>query len=106
MSVRRHVARPGTHHSGDPALATLSRRALRTGRSQHAPFGERGQAMIHYIAPLVRLVIFGAGNDARPLCSLARSLGWHVAIADRRKRLATAARFPEADQVVAGDWWA
>ena len=73
-------------------------------RSLHDAIGSREQVLIHYIRPLVRLVVLGAGNDARPLCTLGRSLGWHVAVADRRARLATRGRFPDADQVVAGDW--
>ena len=45
-------------------------------------------------------MILGAGNDARPLCALGHSLGWHVCVADRRARMATHGRFPDADQVV------
>jgi len=46
------------------------------------------------------LVIFGAGDDARPLLRLAKELGWRVTVADPRPASATAARFPEADTVV------
>ncbi|HEY2147175.1 MAG TPA: XdhC family protein [Pirellulales bacterium] len=74
-------------------------------RSLEGPIGARRRAMVYYVRPLVRLVILGAGNDAQPLCTLAHSLGWHVCVADRRARLATRNRFPEAAQVVAGDWW-
>ena len=45
------------------------------------------------------LWIFGAGDDAWPLLSLARELGWFVAIADGRSHLATRARFATADEV-------
>lgn len=48
----------------------------------------------------VRLVIFGAGDDAIPLCRFAKELGWHVVIADPRRELATPARFPLADHIV------
>jgi xanthine/CO dehydrogenase XdhC/CoxF family maturation factor len=53
---------------------------------------------------MTRLVIFGAGDDVRPLCTLARSLGWHVTIADRRGRLATRSRFPDVDDIISADW--
>ena len=60
---------------------------------------------MYFVPPRSRLVILGAGSDSQALCRLAHSLGWHVTVADRRARLATAARFPEADHVVAADWW-
>jgi xanthine/CO dehydrogenase XdhC/CoxF family maturation factor len=49
------------------------------------------------------LWIFGAGDDAKPLVHLARSLGWFVAVIDGRSHLATRIRFPEADLVSALD---
>lgn len=85
-------------------VESLRALALATGRSQYGKVGPGRRALVHYVSPMTRLVIFGAGNDVAPLVSIARSLGWHVAVVDRRVRLATAARFPEADQVVAGDW--
>ncbi len=48
------------------------------------------------------LVIFGAGEDARPLVRLAKEIGWHVTVVDSRPAYAAPARFPEADAVVAG----
>jgi xanthine/CO dehydrogenase XdhC/CoxF family maturation factor len=48
-------------------------------------------------APPPALVIFGAGDDAKPLVRLAKELGWHVTIADPRAAFATAERFPAAD---------
>ncbi|HET7103674.1 MAG TPA: XdhC family protein [Terracidiphilus sp.] len=55
------------------------------------------QADYHQARP--GLWIFGAGDDARPLATLARELGWFVAVADGRSHLATPARFPMADRV-------
>jgi len=45
------------------------------------------------------LWIFGAGDDAQPLLSLARELGWFVTVADGRSHLATRGRFPLADDL-------
>jgi xanthine dehydrogenase accessory factor len=52
-----------------------------------------------YIPPRCGLFIFGAGDDAKPLVTQARTLGWHIAVADGRAHLATRTRFPEADEV-------
>ena len=46
------------------------------------------------------LLLFGAGDDARPLVRLAKELGWHVTVTDARAAYATAARFPAADRIV------
>jgi xanthine dehydrogenase accessory factor len=54
-------------------------------------------------APAPRLVIVGAVELARALCRIARASGWRPFVADPRSRFATAARFPEAEGVVA-DW--
>jgi xanthine dehydrogenase accessory factor len=89
----------------DSQLEPLRDCAMLAKRSVQRPIGPRLRALVHYVRPLVRLVILGAGNDARPLCTLGRSLGWHVCVADRRTRMATRGRFPDADQIVAGDWW-
>jgi xanthine/CO dehydrogenase XdhC/CoxF family maturation factor len=53
-----------------------------------------------HVPPPIRLVIFGAGDDAQPLVALAKELGWHVTVADPRPTFATATRFPSADALV------
>lgn len=50
------------------------------------------------IEPPVRLLIFGAGDDVKPLVNLAHELGWWVELADARAGLATAKRFPQANK--------
>jgi xanthine dehydrogenase accessory factor len=57
------------------------------------------RASLEVLAPPLRLVVYGAGNDAQPLVHLAASLGWHITVVDGRPNLATAARFPEAAAV-------
>jgi xanthine/CO dehydrogenase XdhC/CoxF family maturation factor len=47
-----------------------------------------------------RLFVLGAGDDAKPLVSIAALLGWSVMVADGRAQLARAERFPEAERVV------
>jgi xanthine dehydrogenase accessory factor len=85
-------------------LDAICRRVLREGKTCHVPLGTNHRALLHFVPPVSRLVIVGAGDDARPLCDLVKMLGWHVAVVDRRGRLATAARFPNADVVIAGEW--
>jgi xanthine/CO dehydrogenase XdhC/CoxF family maturation factor len=50
-----------------------------------------------------RLFVLGAGDDAKPLVSMAALLGWSVTVADGRAQLAKAERFPEAEKVTSGD---
>ena len=52
------------------------------------------------ICPPVSLLVFGAGDDARPLVRLAHELGWEITVADPRLAFATEERFPEADRVI------
>ncbi|HMF65462.1 MAG TPA: XdhC family protein [Edaphobacter sp.] len=48
-----------------------------------------------------RLFVLGAGDDAKPVVSMAALLGWGVTVADGRTQLARTERFPEAERVVA-----
>ena len=47
-----------------------------------------------------RLVVFGAGDDARPMVQIAALLGWSVVVVDGRVQWARAERFPDARRVV------
>lgn len=61
--------------------------------------GEVANVFVETLAAPQRLVILGAGDDAQPLVRMAALLGWHVTVADGRKHLARAERFPEAQRV-------
>ncbi len=87
-----------------PELARICARVAREARSRQAALEVNTDVLVHYVPLLTRLVIFGAGDDARPLCDVGASLGWHVSVADRRARLATQARFPNAALVLAADF--
>jgi len=50
-------------------------------------------------APL-RLFVLGAGDDAKPVATMASLLGWRVTVADGRPQLTKRERFPEAECVV------
>jgi xanthine dehydrogenase accessory factor len=55
---------------------------------------------IQRLSSPLRLFVLGAGDDAKPVVSLAALLGWTVIVADSRASLAKRDRFPEADRVL------
>lgn len=57
---------------------------------------------VQVLLPPLRLAIFGAGEDARPLSRMASELGWDVVVADPRPAHATPARFPLAREIHVG----
>lgn len=73
-------------------LVDVRRAVLRAEPMPEGVFAEQ------IVAPQ-RLVVFGAGDDAKPLVSMAALLGWSVTVADGRSQLARAERFPEAERV-------
>jgi xanthine dehydrogenase accessory factor len=60
-----------------------------------------GPAFIDPETPGAKLILFGAVELAAALSHLARALGWRVYVVDPRERFAVAARFPDAEAVVA-----
>ncbi len=67
---------------------------------------EIGGVHVERLDPPQRLIVFGAGDDAKPLVRMAAQLGWTVNVVDGRQQLARPERFPEAQYVVvasAGD---
>jgi len=75
------------------------RAALASGASRLVRCGER-EVFIETLIPAVRLLVFGAGDDAIPLTDLAKHLGWQVAVFDGRSHYARREKFPSADEVV------
>lgn len=77
--------------------------AKRCFLSQHfhytGPSETAGQLLCEYLPPPLRVVVFGAGDDAIPFCRLTKELGWRLAVCDPRAAYATAGRFPMADEV-------
>jgi xanthine/CO dehydrogenase XdhC/CoxF family maturation factor len=83
-------------------LAEAARATLAQGQPQILTLDTDAgpvRASLEVLRPPLRLVVYGAGNDAQPLVHLAASLGWHITVIDGRPNLATAARFPEAAEV-------
>jgi xanthine dehydrogenase accessory factor len=67
--------------------------ALQFGEIQLQVFGE-------YVASPPSLLLFGAGDDAKPLVEISRLLGWQVTVCDARGHLVTPERFPNAQKHV------
>lgn len=57
---------------------------------------------VHLIKPKPRLLVFGAGNDAIPLVSMAADVGFDVYVSDWRPALCSVERFPKATQFIHG----
>ncbi|MFL6416528.1 MAG: XdhC family protein [Bryobacteraceae bacterium] len=90
------------HTLENPQLAAQLRMAAETARADRESFlwSEDGrEAFVETLAPAIRLLIFGAGDDAVTLANLAKHLGWEVAVYDGRAHYARPDRFPMADSV-------
>ncbi|GGG70804.1 XdhC family protein [Edaphobacter dinghuensis] len=81
------------------ASAGLDQETINSARGLLAGGRYEGRFVEELRAPQ-RLFMLGAGDDARPLVSMASLLGWSVIVADGRAQLARAERFAEAERVV------
>jgi xanthine dehydrogenase accessory factor len=57
------------------------------------------EVWVETLQPAVRLLVYGAGDDAVPLTEFARHLGWEVFVFDGRAHYARRERFPCAHEV-------
>jgi xanthine/CO dehydrogenase XdhC/CoxF family maturation factor len=91
------------HNLADPALESWllqTAKELLAGLQPRAHFfNGTYEIFAETIAPPIRLLIFGAGDDAIPLTQLARHLGWQVHVYDGRAHYARREKFPSAHQV-------
>ncbi len=81
--------------NGAPLRRVMGGEEVRGGFEERA-FEER-------IGAPQRLVVFGAGDDARPLVQMAALMGWNVVVVDGRPQWARVERFPEATLVVVAE---
>lgn len=110
--VRRGAETLGSF--GDPDLDGAVIRdalgALETDRTTTSHYGPHGEAersdvavFLEVFAASHRMVIVGAVDFTSALVKVAKILGYRVTVCDARPAFATAARFPDADDVVV-DW--
>ncbi|MET7367474.1 XdhC/CoxI family protein [Streptomyces sp. NPDC005566] len=100
----------GGHPELDRTAAAEARAMLDAGRTGEVTIGADGSRCGRPLALLVessvpppRMIVFGAIDFAAALVRAGRFLGYHVTVCDARPVFATAARFPEADEIVV-DW--
>jgi xanthine dehydrogenase accessory factor len=74
---------------------------LLSAEIEAARVGRTENAFVEQLAPPQRLIILGAGDDAKPLVAMAALLGWRTTVVDGRAQLARAERFPEAERILA-----
>ncbi len=95
---------PGEARGGVLASASVGEALQRVAESkalEHLTLGD-AEVLVEALPPRQRIVVFGAGDDVKPLVHIARVMGWDVAVADGRSHLATTVRFPNATNVVTG----
>jgi len=97
----------GTYGAGaplPPELTAAAEQALTHAASSELDIevgARRVRAFVQFLAPPPNLLICGAGPDAPPVVSAARSLGWRVTVVDHRPAYADARRFPGAEVLCA-----
>src|SRR5262249_4554576 len=76
-------------------------RRFMDGIASHAsriePLGS-AEIFAEILVPPPRLLVFGADDDARPICRLASAVGFRVTIVDHRPAFLEAGRFPDAER--------
>jgi xanthine dehydrogenase accessory factor len=56
------------------------------------------EVFVEILEPPPRLLLFGADDDAIPLCALASAVGFAVSVVDHRPAFLSAERFPQAER--------
>ncbi|MFI1733854.1 XdhC family protein [Streptomyces acidicola] len=97
----------GAHPGLDRTVAAEARAFLDAGRTGTLEIGEQGSRcgapltlLVESSVPPPRMIVFGAIDFASALVRIGKFLGYHVTVCDARPVFTTAARFPEADEVV------
>ncbi|MFD8734448.1 XdhC family protein [Streptomyces sp. NPDC059618] len=111
------VRADGSHEGGFGAHPGLDRTVLGetaalldAGRTATVEIGEQGSrcgapltVLVESSVPPPRMIVFGAIDFASALVRVGKFLGYRVTVCDARTVFATAARFPDADDIVV-DW--
>ncbi len=83
-------------------LAHVLKPELELGNRLFSPaeFSAEGrEVFVETLTPAIRLLVFGAGDDAIALTDTAKYLGWQVEVFDGRSHYARREKFPNADSV-------
>ena len=97
----------GAHPELDRTVVDEARAFLDAGRTGTLEIGARGSrcgapltVLVESSVPPPRMIVFGAVDFASALVRVGRFLDYRVTVCDARPVFATAARFPEADEIV------
>ncbi|MFD3573620.1 XdhC family protein [Streptomyces sp. NPDC058644] len=97
----------GGHPELDRTVAGEARAMLDAGRTGTTEIGEDGSrcgqpltVLVESSVPPPRMIVFGAIDFASALVRIGAFLGYRVTVCDARPVFATAARFPDADEIV------
>jgi xanthine dehydrogenase accessory factor len=71
----------------------------KSGSKEYELDGEKIEVFLELIQPVVSLIIFGGGFDARPVSQLAKSLGWNITVTDECVAHLAPVFFPDADKL-------
>jgi xanthine dehydrogenase accessory factor len=92
--VLRHFTNATLNQLTNPVLTEL----FRTHKSEAKTLGTQ-EIFLELIQPCISLIIFGGGFDARPVSTLAKSLGWDVTVTDECVSHIAPVFFPDADKL-------
>jgi xanthine dehydrogenase accessory factor len=99
----RRLARAVLNRSADFTFASdsLTETELTAVRQEFLQKGSVAseETFVEQMVAPQRLFVLGAGDDAKPLVSMAALLGWNVTVVDGRPQLVKPERFPEAEKV-------
>ncbi|MFJ6888781.1 XdhC family protein [Streptomyces californicus] len=105
-----HEGGLGGHPALDRTAAAEARALLDAGRTGPLAIGAEGsrcgrpiELLVESSVPPPRMIVFGAIDFASALVRAGKFLGYRVTVCDARPVFATAARFPESDEIVV-DW--
>jgi xanthine/CO dehydrogenase XdhC/CoxF family maturation factor len=88
-------------------MPVAARPLLAAGQAEGPGWSITEEGTHQFLEPMgqtLRLIIVGAGHIARPLCKLAVEVGYRVLVLDDRPEYARRDDFPDAFEVVAGDY--
>jgi xanthine dehydrogenase accessory factor len=89
--------------AGEIAIVAFDAEARPLTRARADPL-TAVQIALEPMLPPPRMIVVGAGHIAVPLTRFAKILGFEVVIVDDRAQFANRERFPDADEVIAGDF--
>ncbi|MER5470622.1 XdhC/CoxI family protein [Streptomyces sp. NPDC002685] len=97
----------GAHPELDRTVVGEAAAQLDAGRTGTLEIGEQGSrcgapltVLVESSVPPPRMIVFGAIDFASALVRMGKFLGYRVTLCDARPVFATAARFPDADEIV------